>query len=95
MEFQHILWVLTTLYPKIELTVYPNPFIDFVNLAFDNKMIRIEKVEVLNTSGQLCELIIPLSPNNYQIDLSGLRAGIYQVVLHTNKGVVTKRLIKP
>ena len=73
-----------------ELTVYPNPTNSIVTLS------RIEKESVIEVINVLGEKIISVQSNNISIDLdlSELENGIYFVKVSSEKGMVTKRVVK-
>ena len=80
---------------KIEnlIDVYPVPATDFINVqSYYNT--KIEKVNILDFSGRLIE---SLSNNIHQqntIRLDYYRSGIYFMVFYTDKGIITKKIIK-
>lgn len=68
------------------LMVYPNPSSGMVNINSDKNII---KYDLYSTSGQL---IKSENLNSKTLNISNLSAGIYQVVIHFENGIVTKRL---
>lgn len=70
------------------LSVFPNPVSSTLHIK-TSKPISFEKVNVYSTLGKL---IIESSEN--QINLENLSAGIYFVEVVTNKGSVTKKIVK-
>ena len=75
---------------KPDISIYPNPSNDyFLILSKSNNQVR--QVEIKNLAGQL---VIQLTPRNNRVNISDLKPGIYLVTVETNKGIVTKKLIK-
>jgi hypothetical protein len=66
------------------IKIYPNPVKD--ELRIESGDLKIESVEILDLSGK------KISTNS--IDVSPLPQGIYFVKLETEKGIVTKKIIK-
>jgi Secretion system C-terminal sorting domain/Bacterial pre-peptidase C-terminal domain len=73
--------------------VYPNPASDFVKIATDGNW---EKIEVYNSLSQLvASEIINSSENKIsQIDISDLKAGLYQIVIKRNNETISKQFTK-
>ena len=67
-------------------TIYPNPANDLVSIQSDAV---IETIEVVTMSGQ-----IVLTTKQTTIDVSNLTGGMYMILLTTNEGVSSTRLIK-
>ena len=68
------------------LAVYPNPANDPETIE---TAATIERVEVVSLSGQSV-----LETNNSTINVSELTAGVYMILVKTNEGVSSTRLIK-
>lgn len=68
-----------------EISVYPNPASDIVNVVCDN-----EKIELMDINGQLT--VINVYDN--KIDISDLPSGVYLIRIETLEGFVYKKLIK-
>ncbi|MBW6497886.1 MAG: S8 family peptidase [Bacteroidales bacterium] len=78
-----------------EMTIYPNPASGSVNMAFFNNgagevIIRIsdQKGQIMHTS-RLQELSGNVS---HELDISGLKAGLYFLIVETAEGRLVKRL---
>ena len=82
-----------------ELSVYPNPFNQFINLNFSIIEQEHVNVEVYDNYGRKIATIVDteLATGNYQylIDESIINtAGIYHIILRSNNQVITKRIVK-
>jgi len=75
----------STLENSIQL--YPNPVKDVLNI---NTTSQLQRVRIFTIDGKL-QLE---SQNSTNIDVSHFQAGLYLIEMTTDKGVVTKRLIK-
>jgi hypothetical protein len=78
---------LTSIDPSVNVSlfkVYPNPFVDFVNIDASSKL---SKVVVTNIAGQVVKQVV--NPAN-RIQLNELRSGIYFISLYTSDNVIAK-----
>lgn len=73
-------------------SVYPNPVLDFINIASTNNM-PLNTIIITDVNGRT---IKSLYNNEYQrkIDISDLNSGIYFVTIETPEGMSTKKIIK-
>ena len=71
-----------------ELQIYPNPT---TNDLFIKTDLQIEKVELYSTLGSLL-----ISENNFKekISIAALPKGVYFLKVHTDKGVVVRKVVK-
>ena len=72
------------------ISVYPNPTSKQINI---NSSATIKNVMVLNPMGQLI-FAAEYNIHNASVDLEKLGAGIYFLQVETEKGAVTKKIIK-
>ena len=70
------------------ITLYPNPVDDFVNLDTD---LKIEGIELYTLEGKLERRF---ANNFYRLDLCNLSAGNYILKIYSDKGVMEHKLIK-
>ena len=68
-----------------QVTVYPNPAANMVQVAFAGNIININVYDVLGK-----EII---STKQKNVDVSSLQEGVYFVEIKTNDGIVTKKII--
>ena len=73
------------------VTVYPNPTTGLIQI--ENGEWRMENVEVYDAYGKLLNTMI-VNDHTANLDLSGYAKGTYFVRVTTEKGVVTKRVVK-
>ena len=69
---------------SLEFKVYPNPFVDFVNVANASKL---SKIVVTNIAGQVVKEVV--APSD-RIQLNELRSGIYFMSLYNTEDVIVK-----
>lgn len=73
-----------------KFNLYPNPALDNFRIESFNE--SIQRVDVYNIYGQLLYSEKPTT-QNAQINISGFKSGIYPVVIYTNSGSATKKLV--
>ena len=73
------------------VTVYPNPTTGVVQIK--NEELRMKSVEVYDVYGKLLHAM-SVNDHTANLDLSGYAKGTYFVKVTTEKGVVTKRVVK-
>ena len=73
------------------VTVFPNPTTGMIQIQ--NSESRMENVEVYDAYGKLLNTMI-VNDHTANLDLSGYAKGTYFVRVTTEKGVVTKRVVK-
>ena len=73
-----------------ELSLYPNPATDIVNI---NTSISIDRVRLYDITGRV---VIEANPNkvNFDLDVTGLSKGVYLVKLNAGNKEATTKLVK-
>lgn len=71
-----------------DLKLYPNPVQNALRIAVPNTL-NLNSAKLYNMTGQ--EII---NTTNQDIDMSGLKSGMYLLKLETNEGTVTKKVLK-
>ncbi len=74
-----------------ELKLYPNPGKSMVTVSSYNGALKLKNVAVYNLMGQQV-YEAAASSDKHQLDVSSMAAGIYNVVITTDKGKATKKL---
>jgi type IX secretion system substrate protein len=69
----------------IDLTVYPNPAVDFINLKLNHAIDESLTITITNMQGQLVKQEI-MQQQTMKIDFSNLVAGTYLVIVKNAKG---------
>ena len=81
-----------------KLHVYPNPFLDKINIAFNSQIAGHIKLEVFNSHGKLIQIIhdgwIPAGKQNYQFNGADLSSGICLIRLTTVNGVISEKILR-
>ena len=73
---------------QIEVSVYPNPATNFVQISSD----QIQRVEIYNMMGQLVFEQL-YNDSHVTIPTSGMAPGTYAVKVTATNGTVTKQVI--
>ena len=73
------------------LTIYPNPIKNSINVSVNNGVI-VNTITVYTVQGK--KIVQQELKDDTTIDVSSLSQGIYFVKLNTNKGEITKKVIK-
>ena len=68
------------------INVYPNPASNLVQIRTD---LVIEQLDLYGLDGKLLE-----QTTDHSLNLSGYESGIYVLIVHTDKGAATKRIVK-
>lgn len=79
-------------FAKNDLTVFPNPFFDKINLTNISEGKNI--FELKRTNGQSIKQWTIANQSSVVLELPDLNAGIYFLIQKNNKGVVSRKLIK-
>ena len=72
------------------LTVYPNPANQFLNIKFDTK---IDKIRIVNMFGSTIRIVNTDASPLYKLDVQALTAGIYILEMQTKKGVLIEKVL--
>ncbi|MBN2486085.1 MAG: T9SS type A sorting domain-containing protein, partial [Bacteroidales bacterium] len=78
---------------KFNLSVYPNPANDYIEISLDNVNATELKVEIINTSGLSVSNNIPLNSASLTLELDSFLPGIYFVRISGNNTIETKRFV--
>lgn len=70
--------------------LYPNPVADYLNITLSND-IALNSIKIIDFSGKI---VFTSSKEMANINLSFLRAGMYLIHLETDKGILSKKIIK-
>ena len=98
-----IIFLLNCLEPKImsvgiadipdnSISIYPNPTQDKLTIAGGD--LQINRMEIVDLAGRVVLLSSFGGVGGGVIDVSALPAGIYLVKIHTDKGIVTRKMVK-
>ena len=73
-----------------EISVYPNPAIDFINIKIENSK-KIRFVQILDTSGRIVKKYNTVSE---KLDISDLEKGVYFLKIYTTDKQYSTKFIK-
>lgn len=74
------------------VSVYPNPTSAILNVVSPGASVKT--LEIFDASGRKLKSVDCRTKSEYQLDLAGLQDAIYFVKISTDKGTVTKQIIK-
>ncbi len=85
----------TLLYTKEGLEVFPNPVqsVVYISQLKSEKIITIELVNALGEQLQIHPLSVA-ADDYFQIDMSGLPSGIYEIDVRTSSRYLSKKVVK-
>lgn len=92
LEIDHLNPTGTDVLNDFKLSVYPNPFSEFISIDMGQSVLANNRVKIINNSNQI--VFNKIISTADQLDLSYLPAGIYFLVLENVSGISTKKLIK-
>ncbi|MBC7523912.1 MAG: T9SS type A sorting domain-containing protein [Flavobacterium sp.] len=75
-----------------KLSVYPNPTVNTVNVTSTDGILT--NVEISDINGRIVKNVNVDNVNEYQILVSELNTGVYMMKITSDKGTVTKKLVK-
>lgn len=81
----------------INLTLYPNPSSEFINLNFTSSEMQDYKIELTNILGKTIksEILKQVQGDiSYKIDLNNIPQGVYLVSLKTKSSIITRKISK-
>lgn len=76
----------------IPCAVYPNPAVDFVRIDVDEANV-IDLIEIFNLSGKKVTTMNGIGSYQVMFGRNGIPAGVYNLQLHTKKGLISRKLI--
>lgn len=75
----------------VELEMAPNPAMDIVTIQAGSEF-KMQSIEVYTMNGKVVSRIDDINSSVQAVDVSSLQAGVYQVAIRFNDGVVTQKL---
>jgi len=78
-----------------DVSLYPNPFTDYIKVSVKNNEKQISSIQLFNQAGSLVKTETTSNAGEWRIDASDLNAGMYFVVLESlDNTSVSKSVIK-
>lgn len=74
---------------KEAFNFYPNPARNYLNVTYPKNLVKLKAVSIINTTGQT--VLYTDNPDDV-LDISNIPAGMYQIVLSTDKGITSKKI---
>ena len=75
------------------LSIYPNPTNDFITIDLTSGNAIVNDIKFVDLTGKTL-LTSTIINNSTKLDLHTLSAGVYHVIVNTNLGSVTRKIIK-
>jgi len=76
-----------------EISVYPNPFIETLNIEWESKNLEATDLQIIDMQGRIIWHKTALQLPN-AINLQGLQPGLYFLKLSQDSTSITKRILK-
>ncbi len=83
--------IATTNKTNPEISIYPNPAKDYIQINTDN--LNIETCEIVDINGKTIKHQT-INTSKFKIKIADLPKGIYFLKFNTNNGIITKRIVK-
>jgi hypothetical protein len=80
-----------TTFRTSDINVFPNPTRGDVNIQFNNS--KVSKITVFDITGRMIQSIEQDFQGDVQLKLNEQEKGVYTIQLHTENGVVTKKVL--
>lgn len=75
-----------------QLTLYPNPGNEQITIESDAAL--LESLKVYDVTGSLVRSVDNINSLTYEVDLTNLETGIYNILINTKNGQISKKLVK-
>lgn len=75
----------------LKLSLFPNPVVNVLQIASSDPILFIQ---LYNGSGELVSKMSEQRQRNCKLDLTDILPGIYMVSIGTNRGVITRKIVK-
>lgn len=75
--------------PKIEISIFPNPATNFVNINCEN----INNIQIFSADGKMIKNISAQS-DEIQVDMNDMSSGEYFFMIETKEGTITRKVVK-
>lgn len=72
-------------------TIFPNPVQEILNITSNSASSSIEKITLYGLMGKV---VLQTNDISEQLDVSMLKTGVYLVKIETDKGIITKKVLK-
>ncbi len=84
-------------YRNFNFNIFPNPFINFLNIYIENENSGEFKIDIIDIKGKVCKSFFIRKDNQcikYTLNLNELHTGLYIIEISTNNYIVRKKIFK-
>ncbi|MBN2776880.1 MAG: T9SS type A sorting domain-containing protein, partial [Bacteroidales bacterium] len=79
-------------YSDLNLSIYPNPVSDVLNISLDNDFGKEVSLSIYNSMGQIVENKSFYNENLISINIESLTSGTYYLILNSDAGTIKKNV---
>lgn len=81
---------------NIEVSLYPNPFTDYIRVSMKDDKKQVSSIQLFNQAGSMVrQITVSSNSNEWRLNANDLNAGMYFVVIETTDNTkVSKSIIK-
>ena len=76
----------------LDITIYPNPTLDV--LKINSNQTTLKSIQIFNLLGKEIKSYKKENANQNTFDVSNLKTGLYILKINTDKGSVTRKIVK-
>ncbi|NJM79436.1 MAG: T9SS type A sorting domain-containing protein [Flavobacterium sp.] len=77
---------------NISYVIHPNPVVDFIEIS--NLTAEVKKITISDINGRIVKVCSSDEVLNLRLNLQDLNSGVYLMVIDTNEGVTSQKIIK-
>lgn len=82
-----------TIASEESIVLFPNPVNDFISVRFPSNF-HLNTISFTDINGRIVKKISEGEMQDYKMDISDLKSGVYLVVLQSDNGINTQKIIK-
>ena len=73
------------------IKIYPNPTSNVLNISMEDEKISVTSIHVVDVLGRTTQVNFQQHSNTLSTDVSHFASGIYNLIISTDKGIMTKK----
>ncbi|HPE86086.1 MAG TPA: C10 family peptidase [Bacteroidales bacterium] len=75
------------------ISVYPQPASNLLNIQVPEETGNVSKIEIFNTSGKKVRMLLPVNQQSAKISVSSLAEGVYLLKIYAGKSCINKKIL--